>query len=167
MLSKKKPKAFTILEVMIAMLIVSLGLTAAIGLVISAFASSSFNTSKLIAAYLAQEGMEIVRNIRDSNWLTGNDWRDNLTDGDWEADYQATSLNSCPSLCNYNDLHFLKIDSNGFYNYNSGSVTNFKRKITIGDGDDNSFLVIVEVFWEERGKKYNLKAQEILYNWNP
>jgi len=164
MLSKK---GFTILEIMITVLIVSLGLTAAVGLVINVFAYSSFNSSKLIAAYLAQEGIEIIRNIRENNWLAGNNWRDNLANGDWEADYHDASLISCPSPCDYNNLRFLKIDSNGFYNYNSGSATNFKRKITIGDINANSFSVTVEVFWQEREKKHNLNAQEILYNWKP
>jgi hypothetical protein len=34
----------------------------------------SLNQSKLIAYYLGQEGIENIRNIRDTNWLNDRAW---------------------------------------------------------------------------------------------
>ena len=42
----------------------------------SVFAYASQN--KLTAYYLAQEGIENVRNQRDNNWLQSKNWTDNL-----------------------------------------------------------------------------------------
>ena len=65
----KTKKAETLLEVIIAIFILSLGATTASNLVISAVQSNSFSRDNLVAMNLAKEGIEAVKNIRDSNWL--------------------------------------------------------------------------------------------------
>jgi len=37
--------------------------------------SEADNKNKLVAVYLAQESIEIVRQLRDNNWFNGNDWK--------------------------------------------------------------------------------------------
>jgi type II secretory pathway pseudopilin PulG len=65
----KPSKGFTIIELIISIFILSL---AVVG-IFSAFSMMVILTAdaadKLTATYLAQEGMEIVRNVRDTNWL--------------------------------------------------------------------------------------------------
>lgn len=65
----KSGKGFTLLEVIIAIFILTVGVGGAYGLIQSTIISASQNKMRLTAYYLAQEGVEIVRNIRDSNWL--------------------------------------------------------------------------------------------------
>jgi len=69
-------------------------LTIAVGgsfaLIQQTMVAASLNQSKLTAYYLAQEGIELVRNIRDSNWLEQRAnptvlWKEGLGAGDWEA----------------------------------------------------------------------------------
>lgn len=172
--------SFTILEVILAITVLTIAVSGSFILIIQTIGSISVIQSRLIASYLVQEGLEISRNIRDSNWLKNQDWDQNLEAGDWEGDY--LTLTSCPPPCQYdNGLRFLGIDGNGFYSYNyaSGNEAIFKRKITFSDKEDldkdlekdpeekpDRLKVSVEVFWREKGQIRSLVAQEYLYNWN-
>ncbi|MCX6759705.1 MAG: hypothetical protein NT012_04050 [Candidatus Nealsonbacteria bacterium] len=158
-------KSFTILEVILAIFILTVAAFASFSLIQQTVVGVSLNQSKLIAYYLAQEGVEIVRNIRDTNWLhQGEEWTTGLAvgDGEQEADYQSTTLESYLG-------RYLKIDTNGFYNYISGIETKFKRKILVTesiDGDGYLYLEVkVIVEWSERGMEHNTKVINHLYKW--
>ena len=167
--------SFTLLEVILAITILTLAVGGSFILIQQTVGSVSQVQSRLIASYLLQEGIEIIKNIRDSNWLKGNDFDNGLDAGDREVDYNDAALTFCSFPCDYNNnLRFLKIDGQ-FYNYSEGTDTRFKRKITISDkvdlddppdGKFDKFKVSVEVFWKDRGKIYSIKSQEFLYNWN-
>ena len=182
---KQKNKGFTFLELLGAIFVISIGILAVYGVVSRIISYSSAFRSKLIAAYLAQEGIEIVRNIRDSNWLRGQtnlnfNWNDGLPEGDYEADYTATTFENADSAqctedgyCRYSG-NFLKYDEDNGYNYTStsGTPTKFKRKISISYADKNTdgeeeIIVTVTVEWQEKGERKTITATEILYNWVP
>ncbi len=59
----------TLIETLAAIFILVMGITAAVGLAIYALNSSSSITKQIIATGLAREGLEAVRNMRDTNWL--------------------------------------------------------------------------------------------------
>jgi len=132
----------------------------------------SFVHSKIIAYYLAQEGAEIARNIRDSNWLKQRTdplvtWKDGLAAGIWEIDYNDLALSSYSEPGRY-----LYIDTiNGFYFYPDiplpqHTKTKFKRKITITQGSTSDDLYVESrVEWTERTRAVNVKVTEHLYNW--
>lgn len=151
-------KSFTLIEVIIAIFILTVGTVGAFSLIQRTIALTSISSSRLTAAYLAQGGMEIVRNIRDSNYLQELSWDTGLTgcSSGCEADYNDSALSA--------DLgRFLKIDG-GFYNYDIGTDTIFKRKITLIPGVD-ILEVSTEVSWQERGRSHQVTAQTKLYNW--
>lgn len=171
---RKNSAGFTILEVILAITVLTLAVGGSFILISQTIGSVSVIQSKLIASYLIQEGLEIVRNIRDSNWLKNQTWDQGLPAGDWEADYTTTSFDEdCENVEHYNchiydDNSFLKIpETDEFYNYSSGTDTIFKRKITISKESEepDRFKVSVEVFWREKGQLRSLAAQEYLYNW--
>ncbi len=153
---------FSLMEVIIAIGVIVTTLITLIALISSVVSGLKPAKFKLTATSLAQEGLEIVRNIRDSNWLSykrvPENWRDGLAAGDYRAQYDELTLFSWADLP-------LKIDSNGFYQYNSGSNTPFKRKITIGHIGDNQIKAVSEVTWQEKGKSYTIEAESRLYNW--
>ncbi|HNV97547.1 MAG TPA: hypothetical protein PKL13_04580 [bacterium] len=74
----KKRRAQGILEVVIAIYIAVVGVLSIMNLVISSMKVQEFNHNMLIATNLAREGVEIVRNIRDSNWIRGSNWNEGL-----------------------------------------------------------------------------------------
>jgi len=159
MITNRNNKSFTILEVILAIFILTVAVFASFSLIQQTVVGVSLNQSKLIAYYLAQEGVEIVRNIRDTNWLhQGEGWTTGLAvgDGDQEADYQSTTLESYLG-------RYLKIDTNGFYSYNtSGIETKFKRKILVTEA---CLEVKVIVEWSERGREHSVEVINHLYNW--
>lgn len=64
-----KKNGFTLLEVVFGIFILTLSAFASSNLIQSTIVSTTLNKQKLTAYYMAQEGVEVVRNIRDSNWL--------------------------------------------------------------------------------------------------
>ncbi len=64
-------KGFTLPELLVSMTVLVLVIFAATNLLVSIIRSNNENLNTLIAYGLAQEGIEGVRNIRDSNWLLG------------------------------------------------------------------------------------------------
>ncbi|MBI2624791.1 MAG: hypothetical protein HYW70_00425 [Candidatus Nealsonbacteria bacterium] len=157
-------KSFTLIEVITAIFLISVGILGVFGLTQRTFATISFSLDKLTASYLAQEGIEIARNIRDGNWLEQRTspllpWDDGMPQGAFEADYQAQSLTQA-----YNGA-FLNIQNGGFYGYGAGNQSKFKRKITLQKPDSSTINVLTEVFWQDRGKSHTVLTEENLYNW--
>ena len=167
--ARKTEYGFSLLEVIVAIFIISIGIIGAVNLMTYSISSVAIAKSQIIAANLAQEGLEIVRGIRDGNWLEqrinpGIAWNDGLGAVDWRVQYNN------PGLIAFADT-FLQINSNGFYGYSgiqgfSGTNSLFKRKITISDITvDKEIKVISEVTWSERGRNFKVDADKRLFNW--
>lgn len=114
---KKNLGGFTIIEVLAAIFVLTVGMIGVLTVIQQTMAQIETLNERLIAIYFAQEGIEIVRNIRDGNWLAETTWDNNLGVGNWEADYLAQDLSSWVEPGSY-----LRIDG-GFYNYSSGTST--------------------------------------------
>lgn len=72
------------------MMILSVAIVTATSLLVSLINANKTNVSSLQAYYLAQEGLEAVRNIRDTNWLNNVDWKkgnSNLFETELEKNY--------------------------------------------------------------------------------
>ena len=79
-----KKKGFTLIEVLMACFIIIVGVIASYIIVQQIFAQTFNASSMLTAIYLAQEGSEIIRNVRDTGWIQGLDWNNNnLSVGYW------------------------------------------------------------------------------------
>ncbi len=161
-------KSFTLVEIIVAIFLITLGAGGAFVVVQTTTALTSVTSDQLTASYLVQEGIEVVRNIRDSNWLEqrsnpGLLWDDGISVGeDYRLDYLSTSFPD--ANCSLGADDYLKYDGN-FYNCASGQDTKFKRKIIITKPQANIIEVAVEVSWSERGRSHEVTAQTKLYNW--
>ncbi len=171
---KNKESGFTLIEMIIATFIMVVGIVGVMSLIQRVIFSSSISSSRLIAAYLAQEGAEIVRNVRDTNWLEArtavNSWDEGLTVcggtgfiADYSHSYGPNQID--PSFSCYSG-QYLNIDANGFYSYSSGVPMKFKRKILITQGSNPDIRnVLIEISWTDKGASYFLSVHEDLYNW--
>ncbi|MDO8524056.1 MAG: prepilin-type N-terminal cleavage/methylation domain-containing protein [bacterium] len=156
----KSNAGFTLMEVFIAMSVLSIGVVGAFSVLPAMIKNQTMNADKFLASQIANEGMELVRNLRDNNFLTGQNWETGLTScaiGDsCEIDYNDTAMQ-------IND-RFLQIDpSNGFYNYGVGPNSKFKRKITISTADPTLLNVKVRVSWNGKGSPFLI--EENFYDW--
>jgi prepilin-type N-terminal cleavage/methylation domain-containing protein len=73
--NKYKNSGFTLVEVMVAIFVFVVGITAVIYLIAKETSFVKTSDDRLTAVYLAQEGIELVRNIREENWINGRGWR--------------------------------------------------------------------------------------------
>lgn len=161
-------KGFTLIETIIAIFLITVGMGGALTLVSQTITFTQVTSSRLTALYLGQEGIEIVKNIRDTNFLK-------IHKGVWGISWD-TGLTGCTAGCevDYNDLalvsanRYLRI-KDGFFNYNpDGLATPFKRKIIITPDIDTGVPILrvsVEVSWQERGRSHQIVIQENLYKW--
>ena len=168
---QKKAAGFTLIEMIITISILSFGVM----LVYQAFfwlvSSSYIISNRFTAAYLAQEGVEIIRNLRDNNFITISQnplfqWNaefSTCSDG-CMADYKTQTA----SLLVPYDGSFLGLNGDGLYDHDVGSTpTIFKREITISpvSGTDDVLYVDVLVTWSYNSQSYSFNTAEYLYNW--
>ena len=131
--------------------------------------------SRATAAYLAQEGFEIVRNIRDTNFIKIRQgahiaWSDGLLQCTLgcQLDYKAGTLTQASEniLKSYDQQSYLAIDADGFYSYDHGAKTPFTRKVTITQqGSTDALKVNVMVIWNYNGRAFNFETEGYLYNY--
>ena len=135
------------------------GLVAALVLINSSLFYVSLIKDRLVAANLNSEGLELVRNIRDNNWLQNQVWINGLSDGDYNIAYNSLSLSP------FANTELLIDVSNGLYNYSSGNSSGFKRKISISNLSSYELRIISMVTWQRKGVSYANSAEEHLFNW--
>ncbi|MFH1428477.1 MAG: hypothetical protein ABIH39_01920 [Candidatus Margulisiibacteriota bacterium] len=154
----------SIIEVVAAITIITMGMIGVLSLVIQNIQAQYINKNVLIAADLAGEGLELVRNTRDLNWLTGNDWNKDIV-GNYTIDYKGSaSINQSVDYI-YDDDARLYVDSNGFYTHAVTAMpTNFYRLITVVDNID--YLDVKSTIrWKDGVKNHDYTAETYLYNW--
>lgn len=158
---------FTIIEALVAVFILTVGITGCVVLANQVLSASEVSKNRLIAVNLAQEGIETVRSIRDGNWLAAASWDTGLSAStacgsptDWEVDYSTISLSDTY------DGDYLKIADNGLYGYVGATTTTFQRKITICYPQAYEMKIEVRVYWKTKGTTKNILITEHLYNWN-
>jgi len=76
---KQNKDGFSIIEVIVAVGIITVGIIPIISLFTQNLNNEIKNENMLIASYLANESIEIVRQERDDNWTAGDDWMTNIT----------------------------------------------------------------------------------------
>ena len=133
-------KGQTLLELIVALSILIVALVATIVLIVSSINAGKQDRNKLIATSLAREGIETVRNIRDSNWLDPAvvDWDDGLLTGANNYAIPIIDGTSPTSLyftvAGFSDANTEIKSSNNFFiqgNSLSGGRTSFYRMIYI------------------------------------
>lgn len=167
--NRKEKKAFTLVEIIVILFIISVGLLGVLSLVIQNIQSQVINKNNIIAYQLAQEGIELVRKTRDANWLQGGvSWNDSLSNGNYYMDYSHQAPISISGNSNSANLYIESYSDGSFFYTHSSSgnrKTNFSREIELQSLGANRMLVKVKVIWKERDKESNYNLETILYDW--
>lgn len=180
---------FTLIETLVAISIFTLSILALLAVLTQGISNTGYAKKKLIASYLAQEGVEHMRNMRDTYVLyTGT------SQAGWDAFKAKLSNNSCTNLpdgcyfnadnLNYSDPTQPMIDitltacsatmcPNGALSYNSatgkygfsGVSSGYSRKITASTVSANETKVFSTVYWTQGSGNYNMVFSESLFNW--
>jgi len=151
---------FTLIEALVSLVILTLALGPALVLSSNISSTASVIQHNLVATNLAQEGLEVARAIRDSNWFNGLPFDNGLTDGIYRIRRLPT-----PALLPLGTNPPLKID-NGHYNNATGTYTIFRRTVTVTKINSEEIRIVVDVTWTERGERArDLKAESHLFDW--
>lgn len=183
-------KGFGLMEVLISAVIIIIILSALVTIGRMALSNSEYLAERAQAIYLAQEGLEMTRQIRDTNWIDGN------SDTKWNTLYSSTNtcVPTADNPCNYSityvpdvaDLTLGRIQltsaAPGFKTIPINSV-NFKQQIRIASitGFSQSQLlpspgtdlkpyaikVTSTVTWNFSGQNKSVNVSEFLTNWRP
>jgi len=169
----------TIVEALIAISILTIGVFGMLNLLNQSLGLNTFVTSQYIGSNLAMEGVEVIKNIIDSNFLQGKPFNDGLNNGYYEIQYNSNSLGApkCSlsddkNAC-FNSSNNLYKDNNGIYSYNTSNAikTPFKRIVRIenldqdGDGKVEQIKVNSIVQWTIKGGTYEINAEDHFFNW--
>ncbi|OGF26724.1 hypothetical protein A2303_06435 [Candidatus Falkowbacteria bacterium RIFOXYB2_FULL_47_14] len=176
----KNEKGMSIAEAVMAISVITIGLLGVSSLAIQNIQIKGVNRNYLIASMLAQEGIELTRNIRDQNWLNiQNDpsdpslaWDDWITDGSvppnaatFTIDHTNTSANppdqTVDDIADAGALLYVN-DTDNFYTHNPAGATAsiFRRLVSVLDYGDY-LVVTVAVGWP----KGEYVVETYLYNW--
>lgn len=142
-----KKNGFTLMEVIIAIGIVSVGVVALVALLNFTIKNSSISVNRLIATNLAQARIEFIRNDRDQ---TNN----------WHSWFMSTG-NSDETVKIWYD------DTLGIYHPQAGigTETIFSRRTIINAVSNTEKEITVEISWSDRGKNYFETVSSKLYDW--
>lgn len=174
-------KGFSLLEVIIAISILGTGIAGAIALTTQTIQSGTFVQKQLIAAHLAQEGLEVIHNIRHTNWI--KEAEDGVTK--WFAGLIKTGCvpepftnSACPiyAIVNYNSPAITEtagpaaqstwqMSFNGTRYIHDSTNPVYSRHIEISyakDSNNKEYMLVKSIVTWDKGA---MTAEDTLYNW--
>lgn len=190
----QKRSGFTLIEVLIALTIISVTFIGVSGLIGSNLRSNQLNQALITANYLNQEALEVSRHLRDSGWLnnfafnanTAELWGESLYPPTGKATYkieerpnfsgsQKYSLVATRPGFKENRLYRVERNDVTYYTHeNSDKPTNFARYITVepfsNTGISNyqgltPLKVTATTVIDLNGKKREINYYVILSDW--
>jgi len=158
----KKEKAFSIGEVVLAIFVLNVAILSIMLLFSKGIQEFRDERNSVVASMLAQESVELVRNIRDNTWADRECPKKDGCTGDFPKTFERFS--STPNLCrididsdeivnsdcnNGSGDKVLYINSDGFYDYDSsGEKTSFKRAVKLYR-DEDDLTVTSMATWDD------------------
>lgn len=172
--SSIKNRGFTIIESLVAVAILATAIIGTMSAVQSGLSSYIFSKEQIAAFYIAQEGFEKVRNMRDENTLNGRTWLYGLASVSGDPCYFGNSCTVSPlevsgaTRCSSpGNCPVLRQDpATQMFGYNSAwTATPYTREISIASVSADEVAVTVTVRWSKGALSRTFKARENLLNW--
>lgn len=184
---------FALAEVIVSVGLIALVMTGVGVLATRTLAANRIVQQDVVAAQLALEGAELVRNIRDSNWIEGNredgrgapgqcdsppNWRVNLCDRDGpnlKQRIDAATVGTDGLVFDASEpLLLLQLDGTYGYGTDPGTkATPFRRSIILNTESDVEMGISVIMKWCPTatatcpGRERSFIVEDRLFNWIP
>ena len=162
----KAQKGQLLIESIVAISLIVVGLLGMFALLSQSLGLRRVVSERYIATYLATEGIEIVKNMLDTDYIEDLVWNNGanaIGTGDFTADYNSSSLQSIGGVAPP-----LSYDSvTGIYSYDVGDSTKFRRTITTNLSADGEKLQVNSVVdWITRGGgQFTINLEDHFFNW--
>jgi prepilin-type N-terminal cleavage/methylation domain-containing protein len=170
-------KGFTLIEALVAVSIVLVGVTTAFSVAQFGISSSSAIRNRITATYLAQEALEGVKNLKDSN-LQKIAFQAGQQNRDWLEGIRSHCVDTD---CGYTALSqgsFFECDEGGncavmYLRYNllqrptiGGTETGFERKIRVTERVPGKQAEVQVTITRPNDTKFSpIVIKSLIYNW--
>ncbi len=171
----RKNFGFTLIETLVAVLILVMAISGPLTIAAKGLSTALIAKDQITAQYLAQDGMEYIRFVRDSNQLLGINWMVGL-----DASNSGSRLGGCVSAngCNVDSLSdtvesctgactSLKFDStSGSYITTGSGLPSFTRTVNITVINIHEVRVTITVAWSSVGSSiHKVQVSENIQAW--
>src|SRR3989344_2363041 len=184
----KSQSGFTLLETLVAIAILMIAIASAFGLAPEGLVGARFAKNQTTATYLAQEGLEVVHNMRDNamffapnpddpmNWLVNVSQCINrkCTVNPIEEKLDICPGDKCPPIQSIHTLDGSIAYGNGqvFSSDSTVQGTIFTREVSLTkvfndtiSRDDTEAVLTVKVSWKEGRVTKTTEISETLFDW--
>ena len=191
----KSRRGFSLVETLVAISIFTISILTMIVLLGKGISDTNFAKKKIVAGYLAQEGIEYMRNMRDTYMLyttpSQTGWNNFNTKVAGNVYPLGTTVCATTHGCYFNDSPINYTDNSmpivetlfptcpadlcpeGALSYNSttgkygftGTASGFTRKIKITPLNANEVKVVSTVYFNSGSNSHNVALSEYLFNW--
>jgi len=171
---KKAVQGFTLIETLVAVLLLATAITGPLTIAAKGLSAALIARDQMVAFYLAQDAVEYVRFVRDSNKLADDPWLTNLaactgTDG-CTIDTQQGLVTPCSGACALINKYD---DGSGqvYFTYALGTPTpqQFRRTVVLAPpstGEVTETVLTVMVSWRaQSGVTRTISVRENLLDW--
>lgn len=146
MITNKRKRGQSILELIVALLLVSIALTAVVGLITKGISNTTFNRNKTLANSYSSEALEWLRSERDSNWRN------------FLAKSSAPGSKWCLPDLSWNNTGTCSAT-------NFVSNTQFTREINLVRVNASTINATVTVSWTDSQGTHNSQSTTEFTNW--
>ncbi len=148
-----------LIEAIVSVSVAMIALLGILGLVSRSLAINTDIGNKLTGTYLAAEGIEVVKNIIDTNYTSCLPWGNGINNGSYEVDATTADLNVIAQSTSTPLLY-----ANGIYSYGAGTPSVYSRVVDVTTGND--FVSVVSTaYWDSHGRSESVSLQDYFYNW--
>lgn len=163
---------FTLVESIVAIFILLIAIVMPMAVVARALFTANYAQDQITAVYLAQEGVELIRNVRDNNVLSGGAlWDQGSLSGCYtesgcyvDSVHNVNIVNVCAGVCPY-----VQEDNSGgtswYGNDTNWSNTKYIRTVRLSKMSDYEIKVNSTVVWATRGGDRTVLVEDVLTNW--
>ncbi len=173
-------EGFTLIETMVAVLLLSIAIAGPLTIASKGLSSVLVSKDQIGAYYLAQDAIEYLRYVRDSNRLGGGNWLTgagatagiDLTACEGSTGCYLDSIQSTVSTCGAPSCPVLNYNSsNHYYSYTSGTpsperyIRTVKIVTPVGSNAGEAAVTVTVQWTGAGGLVHSITLREDLFNW--
>ena len=164
-----KERGQLLIESLVAITVISISLLGIFTLISRSLSLNRIVNNQYVGTYLAAEGIEVVKNIIDTNIIHDCEpWNAEpnaalTTAGDYAVEYDSTQL--LPRQADPLSYD----EGTGLYSYQSGGEeSKFVRTVSIDPISSEHIKVVSLVEWDSRGgAEFSVELEDHFYQWRP